>query len=123
MGASAVVFDGITSPEVLEAWACSEALSLAEDLPARKLKVASDCLNAVKEIQAGSAKGQHSMVIFTEIISRKKFFLKVEIIHERREANEEAHMIARTATSLDVGRHVWLINPPIGMGIPVNILS
>jgi ribonuclease HI len=122
MGASAVVFDGITSPEVLEAWACSEALSLAEDLQARKLKVASDCLNVVKEIQTGSAKGKHCMII-NEIISRKESFLKVDIIHERREANEEAHMIARTATSLDVGRHVWLINPPIGMGIPVNILS
>jgi hypothetical protein len=31
--------------------------------------------------------------------------------HQRREANGEAHSLARLATSLDVGRHLWLVDP------------
>lgn len=37
-GASAVVFDGIVDPETLEALACREAISLAEDLGLTKLR-------------------------------------------------------------------------------------
>lgn len=39
VGASAVVFEGITDPEILEALACSEALALATDLHLTKIKV------------------------------------------------------------------------------------
>ena len=31
LGASAVVFDGLSDPASLEAWACNEALSLGQD--------------------------------------------------------------------------------------------
>jgi ABC-type phosphate transport system ATPase subunit len=79
-----VVFDGITSPEVLEAWACSEALSLAEDLHARKLKVASDCLNVVKEIQAESAKEQHWMIITRSSRGRSPFLKWIVSMNDTR---------------------------------------
>ena len=42
--------------------------------------------------------------------------------HERREANSEAHTLARLATTLASGRHVWFSVPPIDLGIPVNIM-
>jgi hypothetical protein len=45
----------------------------------------------------------------------------VSFIHEQREANEAAHNLAKaTTTTLETGRHVWFLNPPFGMGIPVN---
>ena len=41
--------------------------------------------------------------------------------HERREVNVEAHTLARFATSLPVGRHVWFVSPPDGLNIPVSL--
>lgn len=36
----------------------------------------------------------------------------VEFAHENRRSNFEPHNLVKAATALDVGRHVWLINPP-----------
>ena len=51
IAASAMVIPNITDPETLEALACLEALALAEDCGIRKMLVASDCLNVVKNIK------------------------------------------------------------------------
>jgi hypothetical protein len=40
LGASTVVYDGIIEPTTLEAYACREALELAEDMNAQKLMIA-----------------------------------------------------------------------------------
>jgi hypothetical protein len=50
LGASVLVLEGITSPEVVETIACREGLALALDLQLHKLRVACDCINAVKNI-------------------------------------------------------------------------
>jgi hypothetical protein len=52
LGGSAVLITGISNPEVLEALAVREGLSLAHDLLMSKVRLASDCLtmiNALKE--------------------------------------------------------------------------
>jgi ribonuclease HI len=59
LGASATIYEGVINPEVLEALACSEYLSLAEDMMASRVHIASDCLNVIKEIKEGSSKGQN----------------------------------------------------------------
>jgi hypothetical protein len=46
----------------------------------------------------------------------------VVFLHERREANGEAHRLARTTTTLNFGRHVWFLNHRDNMGIPVIFL-
>jgi ribonuclease HI len=46
-----MVVPNITDLETLEALACLEALALAEDCGIRKMLVASDCLNVVKNIK------------------------------------------------------------------------
>ena len=51
LGASSVVFEGLTQPAILEAIACNEALSLALDLNLSKLKIATYCLQVVRNIQ------------------------------------------------------------------------
>jgi ribonuclease HI len=48
MGASDVVFEGVTNPRCLEAMACREALSLVADLHVGDILVASDCMDIVK---------------------------------------------------------------------------
>jgi ribonuclease HI len=51
LGASVVVFSGKTEAETLEALACREAVSLAKDINARKVRVASDCKNVVANLE------------------------------------------------------------------------
>ena len=51
LGASVVVMAGLTEPELAEAMACREALALASDLQLRRITVASDCANAIRNIQ------------------------------------------------------------------------
>ena len=119
-GASVVVFDGITNPEVLEAQACAEALNLAADLQVQKVQVTSDCLNVVKGINGEPSRGEHYMIL-KEISTQRVRFQMAMFSHERREANMEAHRLARTAT-FEAGRHVWFLSPPAGLNIPVNIM-
>jgi ribonuclease HI len=121
-GASALVFDGITDPSVLEALACAEAMCLAQDLQVGNILVASDCMNVVKDIISGVPGGQNCMII-KEILKKRGDFSVATFVHERREANTEAHRLSRSAIYLDVGRHVWLLTPPCGLNIPVNLHS
>lgn len=53
-------------------------------------------------------------MILKEIKNSMLSFSAYEFSHERRACNFEAHRLARTATTLDVGRHVWLSDPPAG---------
>ena len=53
LGASTLVFAGVSDPEILEVLACREGLALANDLLIQQARVASDCLNAVRSIQTG----------------------------------------------------------------------
>jgi hypothetical protein len=48
-----LVYHGITDPETMEAVACREGLSLARDLPLRKMRVPSDSINTVRSIKVG----------------------------------------------------------------------
>ncbi|PNT65173.1 hypothetical protein BRADI_4g38123v3 [Brachypodium distachyon] len=63
IGASAVVFDGLSDPEILESHACDEAISLVVDISAQRIKIASDCLNVIKEINGEKQFGPHAMII------------------------------------------------------------
>ena len=51
LGASALVMKGITDPEMAEAMACREGMVLASDLVLQKFKLASDCLNVVRNLR------------------------------------------------------------------------
>lgn len=51
LGASVVVFDGLTDPETWESIACSEALSLTFDLNIQKIQIATDCLQVVRNFK------------------------------------------------------------------------
>ena len=106
MGASAVIFDGLVEATRLEAQACNEALALAQDLNLSRMVIASDCLEVVSKIDTGAA--THYAPILHEISARRREFNYVKSKFEHRENNFEAHALAKAASSLPVGRHIWL---------------
>ena len=118
LGASAVAFEGVTHPGCLEAMACREALALVEDLYVGDVTVASDCMEVVKGLQ------ERSMGLFghvlREVADTSRLRGGVTFCHEGRSSNHEAHTLARLATSLPAGRHVWLGVRPDGLNLPVN---
>jgi hypothetical protein len=100
LGASVLVFDGVTHPGCLEALACREAM----DLQVREVMVASDCLEVIQGIQ-GKSLGQYSHIL-QEIQAMSRLRGGVSFRHEQRNLNEEAHKLARLGTTLHTGRHV-----------------
>jgi ribonuclease HI len=116
MGASAVVLNGKTEPETLEALACREAVALAYDIGARRVHVASDCLSVVRSIKEGTL-GVYAQVI-SEIKVAMETFDMLSFVHERRASNKEAHNLARSVVLDDPGRRLWLVRPPDGLCIP-----
>jgi ribonuclease HI len=121
LGSSAVVFEGITHPGCLEAMACREALALTADLGVEGVTVASDCMEVIQGLK-GNNLGLFSHVlkeIKTSAEQRGGFCFR----HESRRSNGEAHSLARSATSLAAGCHVWLGVIPPFLSFPVNILG
>ena len=112
LGASIVVMAGLTDPTTLEALACSEALALAEDLHLRNLTIASDSYQVVRDIKNEAFPSY--VAILREIKHTSLNFDSVSFCFEFRESNFEAHSLAKGASTLSVGRHVWLgITPDI----------
>jgi hypothetical protein len=54
MGATALVYPGKTEDETLEALACREHVGLAKDIYARRVRLASDCQNVIRNLQQGT---------------------------------------------------------------------
>ena len=85
VAASAMVIPNIIDPETLKTLAYLEALALAEDCGIRKLLVASDCLNVVKNIK--DIPRCSYMMILQDIFQRSKSCQYVRFVHEGREGS------------------------------------
>jgi ribonuclease HI len=107
MGASTLTVDGITSPIVLEALACREALALALDINASRLTIVTDFLAIVNDLSRQFA-GSYNMVL-EEIKETSNFFELVKFRHENRASNDKAHRLARSAASSNSGRQVNIV--------------
>ena len=112
-GASVVVMQGISDPETAEVMACREGLALASDLMLRKVRIATDCENAVRNMR-GPGMGCHGHII-RELKEGMASFEKAEIVHESRASNFDAHRLAKSSMYKPLGRHVWLLSPPDGV--------
>uniref|UniRef100_A0A453JDY5 RNase H type-1 domain-containing protein n=2 Tax=Aegilops tauschii subsp. strangulata TaxID=200361 RepID=A0A453JDY5_AEGTS len=84
---------GISDPASLEALACREALSLAQDLGLQHLQIASDCKHVVNHIRQGVG-GSYGSVI-REILETVRNFTSCNFVFEPRASNTEAHRLAR----------------------------
>lgn len=113
LGASAMVTQGITDPETMEVLAFKEGLALANDLALRRVRMASDCANAVRSV-AQDTRGAYSQII-QEIKTDATWFQAMEFVHERRESNHDAHVLVRSSLFSSIGRYIWYFDPPIGV--------
>jgi ribonuclease HI len=113
LGASAVVMLGTSDPETMEVLELREGLALANDLSLSRVRMASDCANAVRSM-AGSTSGVYGQIV-KKIKDGAADFQMMEIVHERREANSDAHTLARCTLLSSTGRHVWFCVPPDGI--------
>ena len=95
-------------------------MTLAEDLNVQRLKVASDCVGVVNDINSGT-RGLHSAVVY-EIIERRNSLTLCSFIHEHRKHNFEARNLVKFACNLNLGRHIWFGNPRDPNRVPMNIL-
>jgi hypothetical protein len=96
-------------------------LALAADLHVGEIVVASDCTEVVQGLL------EHCMGRLSNVLREIKASAKqrdgVSFHHEGRSSNGEAHCLARLATTLSVGRHVWLGTLPEGLSFPVKIVN
>jgi hypothetical protein len=113
LGASAVVLNGHTDPEILKALACREDLNLEVDLLLRRFRVAYDCLNVIRNIE-GDGKGSSRHIVM-ELRMHSMEFQKIEFVHEGQTANIDAHTLSRGSVTRCLGRHVWFQSPPNGV--------
>jgi hypothetical protein len=74
-------------------------MCLAQDLQVGNILVASDCMNVVKDIISGVPGGQNCMII-KEILKKGEDFSVATFVHERREANTEAHIGSQDQLSI-----------------------
>jgi hypothetical protein len=94
---------------------------LALDINASRLTIATDCLAIVNDLSRQFA-GSYSMVP-EEIKETSKLFELVKFKHENRASNDEAHRLARSSASSNLGRQVWLVLPPDGLCIQNIVLN
>jgi ribonuclease HI len=86
VGASAVVLSGQVAAETVEALACREAIALARDINARRVRVASDCSNVIASIEEGT-RGVYALITM-ELRDAKRDFEELSFCHERRGSNK-----------------------------------
>ena len=115
LGASVVMMLGIIEPEIMEALALREGMALAKDLSLRRVCMASDCANAGRSMK-GPTMGVYVQII-KELKEEAATFQLMEIVHEKRGANRDAHSLARSTLFMEVGRYVWFFDPPDGVCI------
>ena len=114
-----LVIQGIADPASLEALACREALSQAQDLGLQHLQIASDCKHVVNHIRQGMG-GSYGSVI-REILETVRNFTSCNFVFKSQASDIEAHRLARSGTSLPYGRHIWLGTSSDPIAFPVNI--
>ena len=113
LGASAVVMEGVSDPDTVEAMAVREGLALARDLLGQSLRIATDCANVVRHM-SGQGMGLYGHII-REIKADMASFMAAEVIHESRNSNVDAHLLARSSIYASVGKHVWFLSPHHGV--------
>ena len=100
-------------PETAEVLACREGFALAVDLMISRVRIASDCVGAVRSLE-GSGMRRYGHVV-RELKAAMASFEGAEVVHEGRASNIGAHTLARSSIYESVGRHVWFFDPPDGV--------
>ena len=95
-------------PDTVEAIACKEGLVLASDLVLRDFRLSCDNTGVIRSIREGSM-GSYGYIV-KEIRARLREFNFVEFVHEGRQSNFEAHVLARSSVCEELSRQVWFVS-------------
>lgn len=79
----------------------------------RWARLASDCTNAVISI-AQTMLGPYNQIT-KEIKEDALAFQEMEFVHDRREANHDAHVLVRSSLFSSIGQHICFFDPPDGV--------
>jgi ribonuclease HI len=120
LGASAVLVEGITEPETLEALAVREGINLAQDLQLTKIKIATDCISVAQAMKENNISKYYHII--QEVKIGAAGFAEAIVVHENRRSNKEPHELARLVSSMPGGRYVWLVDPSEGVCIPKLVM-
>jgi ribonuclease HI len=82
----------VSDPGTLEAMACAEALSLAEDLGITKMEVTTDCVEVINMLKEKSLCSYST--ILHEIAQKSRSFEVISFKFESRETNGDAYLVA-----------------------------
>ena len=104
---------GISDLETMEVLALREGLALANDLSLSRVRMASDCANAVRGM-AGSTSGVYGQIV-NDLKEGAAAFQMMEIVHEQRDANFDTHTLTRSTLFSSTGQYVWFSDPPDNM--------
>lgn len=108
LGSSSLVVNGVRDVATIEAIACRDALSLADDLLLQSFVVATDSKQVATDNEKGT-QGSFGQII-KEIKLRSENF-NCTLRYEGRASNFEAHSLGKYSLSLARGRHVWMVQP------------
>ena len=117
-----VVFYRLLDATSLEPQAFNESLALAPVLLLTHAIIESDCVQVIQDINGASSSSSYALVL-NEIRDRTTDFVSITFRFKNREANFEAHALAKAASSLLVGRHLWLGILPNIICIPHIVIS
>ena len=115
LGASAMVMEGLLEPNTVETIACKKGLALARDLVLRDFRLSCDNAEVIRSIREGTM-GSYGHIV-QEIRARSREFNFVDFVHEGRQSNFDAHVLARSSVYDELGRYVWFVSPPNGICI------
>ena len=100
--------EGRLEPGMVEAIACKQGLALASDLVLRDFRLPCDNVGVIRSIREGSMGSYGHMV--QEIRARPHEFNFVDFVHEGRQSNFEAHVLARSSVYDELSRQVWFVS-------------
>lgn len=125
MGSSSVTFVGISDAPTLEALRAAKQWHWQMiDLHLTRILASSDCQTVIKDLETiGGGGGGRHVAIIKEIKARASEFEACNFIYESTRRNFETDNLAKLSLSLDVGLHVWLLQPHDIVTIPTILVN
>ena len=79
----------------------------------RDFRLSCDNAEVIRSIREGTM-GSYGHIV-QEIRARSRDFNFIDFVHEGRQSNFDAHVLARSSVYNELGRHVWFVSPPNGV--------
>ncbi|KAK8560665.1 hypothetical protein V6N13_003350 [Hibiscus sabdariffa] len=102
----------VPSPEVAEAHACDQAISLTQELGFRKVIFEGDALNMIKKVLDPSTDMSKTFELINNVKRLQLDFEAISFNHVNRRQNEPAHVLAKEGWWHFAYQCVWIEEAP-----------